>query len=118
MSLETTAAIMRVEKTRVTANEVDKVSIRLGDAVEIDWKYAVVPGSLPVAASAHCAGNSLQVGGIYHVKCPGTAGGGVLAAFFAAEQLGSSVARFDISVNSFGHVEVINLECHVQVVGP
>lgn len=109
--------VIRVEKNRQNAARVEQVMAEVGDAVEIDWLYSVVPGSIPTSVSASADGQAVKLSDVRHIERPGDlAGGGMLGAFFRAERKGEATVTFTInSVGTRGEEVGVTLKCKIEV---
>jgi hypothetical protein len=109
--------VTRVEKNGNNANQHDKVKVKVGDAVEIEWSYPVVPGAIPRDASGKSDGEAMKFVEVVRVVRPKLVGSGKLAAVFRAEREGTATLTFTVESKAKGGDDTgAVLKCEVEVV--
>jgi hypothetical protein len=78
--------LILIEKNAETAQVKDKISVNVGDKIEITWTYPIVPASLPKKVEAKSDSDSVKFNEIRRVSRPKLIGSGTLGAFFVASQ--------------------------------
>jgi len=112
-----TGNLTRIAKDKENAATPDKVTVAVGDLIEIDWTYPVVPATLPTAASAKSSADAakfVEIRSIYRTKLLGT---GMLGALFKAEKPGKATLTFVVKSQGSGAKGVV-LKCEVTVQKP
>ncbi len=104
--------LTRIEKNAENAGTVDKVKVKVGDVIEIDWTYPIVPASLPTKVSASSDSDAVKKIDIRRIVRPKILGTGTLGAFFKAEKAGKATLTFSISAGEQGVI----LKTEVEVV--
>jgi hypothetical protein len=108
-----TGVIWRATKDKTNAEAVDKVQAKVGQFIEIDWRFEVVPEHIPASNDAKSSDPSVSVTGISSIlTVPQKEGKGIIAASFKAERVGTSTLTFTLK-NKSG---IVVLTCEVEVV--
>lgn len=108
-----TGVIWRANKDKTNAEAVDKVQVKVGEFIEIDWRFDVAPEQLPARNEAKSSDPSVSVAGISSIlTVPQKEGIGIIAATYKAEKEGASTLTFTLK-NKSG---IVVLKCEVEVV--
>jgi hypothetical protein len=109
--------VTRIEKNGNNATQQDKVKVKVGDGVEIEWSYPVVPGAIPRDAGGKSDGTAMKFVEVVRVVRPKLVGSGKLAAVFKAEKEGKATLTFTVESKAKGGDDTgAVLKCEVEVV--
>jgi hypothetical protein len=112
----TKRTVYRLEKNSNNAAQEDKISVKVGDVIEIEWTYPVVPGAIPYDAKGKSDGEAVKSVEVIRVVRPKLVGAGRLAAVFKAEKEGKATLTFDVkSKAKDGDDTGAVLKCSVEV---
>ena len=108
--------MIRLEKDRSNAYELDRIDLYVGEILEIDWKYPVIPGSFPVSAKAILTRSIIKLLDIRIVRHHQAVGGETLAARFLAHESGDALITFAITTqNDDDSLRTIELNAEVTI---
>ncbi len=105
-------SLTRIEKNGGNAGTEDKIHVKVGDVIEIDWTYPIVPASLPTKVKASSDNEAVTKTDIRRIVRPKLVGTGTLGAFFKAAKIGKATLTFEISSGEHGVI----LKTEVEVV--
>jgi hypothetical protein len=107
--------IHRLEKSANNTTE-EKIKVKVGDTVEIEWTYPVVPGAIPSGASGKSDADAVKFVEVDRVVIPKRVGAGRLVAVFKAEKEGKATLTFEIKSKAKGGEDTgATVKCEVEV---
>jgi hypothetical protein len=106
--------LIRIDKNKGNVGQIDKITAHVGDRIEVDWTYAVIPEEIPIMTSAKSDAASVKFDEIRQIVRPKLVGAGMLGALFTAEKEGKAALTFAIKSKGSKDAGAI-LKCEVEV---
>ncbi len=103
---------IRVERNNKTADKVERLQVKPGTWVEVEWTYPIAPpftSSVEAKSSDTAVMRFVTVNSVVHY--PLRVGVGKVGAFFVADKAGHATLTFDIKSGD----AVVNLKVEVEV---
>jgi len=108
--------VIRLAKNKQNADKTDEVKCKVGDEIEIDYTYPIVPGAIPSGTEVKVEGEAVTSAGVFRIQNHKLVGAGTLGAFLNAKKKGKATITYTIKVKDKEDKETsVELKCDVEV---
>jgi hypothetical protein len=108
-------AVIRLAKNKQNADKTDEVKCKVGDEIEIDYTYPIVPGAIPSAVEVKVDGEAATSAGVFRIQNHKLVGAGTFGAFLNVKKKGKATITYTITQkDKEGKETSVDLKCEVD----